>query len=70
MDVAKRFAQNLIEQREKRGMTPAELAESAAIAPEHLEAIENGAEQPMLEEVAKLAGGLGVPVADLTDGLD
>jgi DNA-binding XRE family transcriptional regulator len=65
MDVAKRFAQNLVRQREERGLTPAALAESASIPLDALEAIEAGAEQPELETLAKLAGSLGMTVEDL-----
>ena len=68
MDAKNRFAQKVIELREERGLTVAELADSAKVPPDHLEAIENGEEQPMLEVMAKLAGALGVSVGDLTDG--
>jgi transcriptional regulator with XRE-family HTH domain len=70
MDVTKRFAQNLIEQRKSRGIAPAALAESASISLAQLEAIENCEEQPGLETLAKLAGSLGVPVGDLMAGLN
>jgi transcriptional regulator with XRE-family HTH domain len=65
MDVRKRFAQNLIEQRDKRGLTPEELADAAAISLDNLAAIEAGEEQPELETLAKLAGSLGMTIEDL-----
>jgi transcriptional regulator with XRE-family HTH domain len=69
MDLTERFAQNLTDQRKKKGLSPGDLAELASISPPRLEAIESGAEQPELETLVKLAGSLGVPVADLVAGL-
>jgi transcriptional regulator with XRE-family HTH domain len=69
MDVTKRFAHNLIEQRNKAGLAPEDLAGLASIKLAHLEAIEKSEEQPELETLAKLAGSLGVPVGDLMAGL-
>lgn len=65
MDVRKRFAQNLIEQRDERGLTPEELADAAAISLDNLAAIEAGEEQPELETLAKLAGSLGMTIEEL-----
>jgi transcriptional regulator with XRE-family HTH domain len=69
MDVKKRFAQDLIEQREQAGLTPAELAAAAAIELPRLEAIEGAEEQPNLETLVKLAGSLGITIGYLTAGL-
>jgi transcriptional regulator with XRE-family HTH domain len=69
MDVSKRFARNLSEQREERGLAPEDLAKAASISPAHLRAIENCEEQPEMETLVKLAGSLGVPVGDLLAGL-
>lgn len=70
MDLKKQFAQNLIEQRESRGLAPEELARSASIPLDHLESIEDGQEQPLMETLIKLATALGVPVGALVVGLN
>jgi transcriptional regulator with XRE-family HTH domain len=70
MDLKKQFAQNLIEQRESRGLTPEELARSASIPLDRLESIEDGQEQPLMETLIKLAAALGVPVGALVAGLN
>ncbi|MBS1884329.1 MAG: helix-turn-helix transcriptional regulator [Actinobacteria bacterium] len=69
MDLRKRFAQNLIEQRENRGLTPEELARAASIPLDHLESMEGGGEQPLMEALIQLAGALEVPVDTLVAGL-
>lgn len=69
MDLQKQFAQNLIEQREHRGVTPEELAQSASIPLDHLESIERGGEQPLMEALIKLATVLEVPIEVLVAGL-
>lgn len=69
MDITKRFAQNLIEQRKKAGLTPEDLAGSASVSLSHLEAVESGEEQPELETLAKLAGSLHISMAELLAGL-
>lgn len=69
MDIKKRFAHNLIEHREKAGLTPEDLARLASIPPEQLAAIEAGEEQPDLETLVQLAGSLRFPVEDLVAGL-
>ncbi|HTT95701.1 MAG TPA: helix-turn-helix transcriptional regulator [Solirubrobacterales bacterium] len=65
MDLKKRFAQNLIEQREKKGLTPGQLAEAASVDLDHLESIEGGHEEPLLEPLVKLAASLGVTTDEL-----
>ena len=69
MDVTKRFAKNLIEQREKRGLSPEDLARQASIPLPHLESMEGAGEQPEMETLIKLAGSLEIPVATLVAGL-
>jgi transcriptional regulator with XRE-family HTH domain len=69
MDLKKRFAQNLIQQRERKGLSSADLARSASLSLDHLESIEGGREQPEMETLIKLATILGVPVETLFAGL-
>lgn len=69
MDLEKKFAQNLIEQRQSRGLTPEELARAASIPLDHLEAIEGGEEQPLMKVLIKLATTLEVPVDALLAGI-
>jgi transcriptional regulator with XRE-family HTH domain len=70
MDIKKRFAQNLIEQRDSRGLTPEDLARSASIPLDHLESIESGREEPLMGTLIQLARMLEVPVGTLVAGLD
>lgn len=70
MDIKKRFAQNLIEQRDSRGLTPEDLARSASIPLDQLESIESGQEDPLMETLIQLAWALEVPVGTLVAGLD
>jgi DNA-binding XRE family transcriptional regulator len=65
MDLKKRFAQNLIEQRERKGLAPGDLARLASVPLDHLESIEAGHEQPLMETLVKLAASLEVSVDDL-----
>jgi ribosome-binding protein aMBF1 (putative translation factor) len=69
MEIAKRIAHNLIEQREKRGLTPEQLAEMTSVSLARIEALEAGEEQPELETISKLATSLGLPTDALAEGL-
>jgi transcriptional regulator with XRE-family HTH domain len=69
MDLKKQFAQNVIEQRQNRGLTPKDLARSAEISLDEVESIEAGQVQPVLDQLMKLAGALDVPLGTLAAGL-
>jgi DNA-binding XRE family transcriptional regulator len=69
MDMKRRFAQNLIEQRENAGLAPDELAARAALTLEEVKSAEAGNELPNLETLVKLADSLRISVEDLAAGL-
>jgi len=54
------------DRRESRGLSIAELARKSGVAKSYLSQLERGeADNPSLEAVRKIAGGLGVRVSDL-----
>jgi transcriptional regulator with XRE-family HTH domain len=69
MDLTRRFAANLIEQREKARLTPEELATRAELPLTEIESIEAGEKEPELGALVKLVGSLEVPVGVLVAGL-
>jgi transcriptional regulator with XRE-family HTH domain len=69
-DIAKRFGANLRSARLGRGLTQATLAERSGVTPGLIHLVEYGESLPRAESVVRLAGGLGVEIADLTKGLD
>jgi transcriptional regulator with XRE-family HTH domain len=69
MDVSSRFAQNLVAQRGKAGLSQEELASRADLHRTEISLIETGKRQPRLETLAKLAAGLGIAPAILVEGI-
>ena len=69
MELTLRFAENLVRQREKIGLTPEELATRAELPLADIAAIEAGKQEPDLKALTKVAGSLGVPIGVLVAGL-
>jgi transcriptional regulator with XRE-family HTH domain len=69
MDVAKRFAANLIQHRKCASLTQEEVGQRAAINRSQVGKLELGKTLPRLDTLLKLAGALAVPVGDLTKGI-
>jgi transcriptional regulator with XRE-family HTH domain len=69
MDMKERFAQNLVEQRKKAGLTQGELAARADMTIGEVESAEAGDEFPDLKTLVKLAGSLQISIEDLAAGL-
>ncbi len=69
MEMADRFAANLVRLRHAAGLTQEELAERAAVHRTQVGLLEAGKRLPRLETLVKLAGSLGASTADLTAGI-
>jgi transcriptional regulator with XRE-family HTH domain len=69
MEIADRFAANLVRLRKAADLTQEELAERAAVHRTQIGLLEGGKRLPRLETLVKLAGSLGVSTADLTEGI-
>lgn len=66
---AQKLGDNIRIWRHKRGLkTQRELAKICGFAPAHLCQIEKGGRVPSVPALARIAGNLGVTVADLMDG--
>jgi transcriptional regulator with XRE-family HTH domain len=64
-----RFAQNLRSQRERAGLSQERLAFKCRLHRTEISLLERGVRDPRLSTITRLARGLGVPVADLLDGV-
>jgi len=64
-EIVNRFAAKLRELRTSRGLTQAELARQARVAPSYLWRLESGAASPGIDLIARLAETLGTTVSDL-----
>ncbi|HEX4304974.1 MAG TPA: helix-turn-helix transcriptional regulator [Solirubrobacterales bacterium] len=69
MEIADRFAKNLRRLRKAAGLTQEELAERAGVHRTEIGLLEHGKRRPGLEMLVKLAGSLGVPPEELTEGI-
>jgi transcriptional regulator with XRE-family HTH domain len=69
MNISERFAANLAAQRKRVGISQEELASLAGLHRTQISLLETGKREPRLETMVKLAGGLGIPVATLVDGI-
>lgn len=69
MDALDVFARNLRAARVERGLTQERLAELADLHMTDVGRIERGERDPGIRTASKLAQGLGVPLADLLDGI-
>jgi transcriptional regulator with XRE-family HTH domain len=64
------FARNLRAARVERGLTQERLAELAELHMTDVARIERSERDPGVRTAAKLAKGLGVPLADLLNGIE
>ncbi|MBS1676871.1 MAG: helix-turn-helix transcriptional regulator [Actinobacteria bacterium] len=69
MDIAERFADNLVRQRQAAGLSQEELASRGDIHRTQISLIEGGKRMPRLDTLVKLAGALGIAPATLLDGI-
>ncbi len=63
------FAENLRRARERAGLTQEKLAWAAGLHQTEVGRIEAGRRNPGFDTIIKLARGLGLPAAELFDGL-
>jgi XRE family transcriptional regulator, regulator of sulfur utilization len=69
VDIAERFAENLLRLRQATKMSQEELAFRASIHRTQISLMESGSRQPRLDTLVKLAGALEVPVESLLKGI-
>ena len=69
MKFAEQFGRNLAYCRRRGKLSQEDLAQRAAIHHTAVSQIEHGKRMPKLDTAVKLAGGLGVPLEELLDGL-
>jgi transcriptional regulator with XRE-family HTH domain len=65
-----RFADNVRELREQRGMTQEQLAEASELHLNTISKLENKHREPKVTAIAKLAKALNVPLGPLFDGIE
>lgn len=68
VEIARRFARNLVENRERAGLSQVEVAARAALYLSRVEQLEAGKRLPLIDVTIKLAGALGVEPAELLRG--
>ena len=64
-DVCKRFGQKIRQIRDQKGVSQEKLALNAGLDRTYVSGIERGIRNPSLNNISKLAKGLGVAVKDL-----
>lgn len=68
--VAERFGKNLMRARADAGLSQEEVGIRAALHRTEIGLLERGERIPRLDTAAKLAGAVGVPVAELLAGIE
>ncbi len=69
MDGIARFARNLRKHRQSAGLSQERLAFKCRLHRTEISLLERGVREPRLSTIIRLARGLGVPAADLLDGV-
>lgn len=69
MDFTERFAQNLTAARKEAGYSQEELSMRASIHRTQVGLLEAGKRMPRLDTLLKVAGALGIPPAQLLEGI-
>ena len=69
MDVAERFAENLLRLRQGRKLSQEELAARASVHRTQISLMESGKRLPRLDTLIKLAGALEVEIPRLVEGI-
>ncbi len=69
MEVARRFAANLVHTRERASLSQEELGIRASLHRTEISLLERGTRVPRIDTLIKLAGALEVSPCDLLDGI-
>jgi transcriptional regulator with XRE-family HTH domain len=69
MDVAQRFAENLVRHRHARGLAQQALADRARMHRTEISLLEGGRRVPRIDTVAKLAAALSLAPGALLEGI-
>lgn len=69
MTLAKQVGDNCAEARRQTGLSQYELATRVSMHPNELSRLECGRNCPRLTTLLRVARGLGIPLADLLDGI-
>lgn len=70
MDVAARFADNLVRCRKRASMSQEELGFRSSLHRTEIGLLERGNRVPRIDTLIKLAGGLSIPPGELLEGID
>lgn len=70
VDIATCFGKNLSRCRKRAGLSQEELAVRASLHRTEIGLLERGERLPRIDTAIKLAGALGVPPAELIEGID
>lgn len=68
-ELARWFGQNLVAARNRAGLSQEELGFQASLHRTEIGQLERGIRLPRLDTIIKLAGALGLPSADLLEGM-
>jgi len=69
MTVASQFAANVVQARERAGISQEELGVRASLHRTEISQIERGLRQPRIDTLAKLCGSLDVEPSELMEGI-
>jgi len=69
MELAERFGKNLRRARKAAGMSQEAVAIRASVHRTEVGLLERGERTPRIDTALKMAGAVGVPLADLVDGI-
>ncbi|MDP8943384.1 MAG: helix-turn-helix domain-containing protein [Actinomycetota bacterium] len=69
MEPRERFAANLRARRKRAGLSQEALGDACDLHRTEVSLLERGAREPRLSTIVRLARALGVPPADLLDGI-
>jgi len=69
MEVRQRVAQNIKRLRAEKGLSQEELADLAGLHRTYISSVERAVRNPTVTVLAKIAAGLGVPLATLVEGV-
>jgi transcriptional regulator with XRE-family HTH domain len=69
LEIAGRFARNLVHARDRAGLSQEELGLRASLHRTEISLLERGTRIPRIDTLVKLASGLSIPPEDLLDGI-
>lgn len=70
MNVAEEFGKNLNRARKRAGVSQEDLAVGASLHRTEIGLLERGERLPRIDTALKLAGALGLPLAQLVEGIE